>query len=111
MLPVSFYGGYFGAGVGVLLLGVLSVATGGDYRSANVVKNLVASLNTFVAATYFVAKGAVDWPPTLMMMAGCVFGGFFGSHLARMVPSEDSAKGQAWWRQRTAAFSTAGSAG
>ena len=34
MLPVSIYGGYFGAGVGVLLLGVLSVGTHGDYRSA-----------------------------------------------------------------------------
>ena len=86
LLPVSVYGGYFGAGVGVLLLGVLSVATGGDYRSANVVKNLVSSLNTFVAATYFVAYGAVNWPPTLTMMAGCLIGGFFGSHLARIVP-------------------------
>ena len=33
LLPVSIYGGYFGAGVGVLVLGVLSVGTGGDYRS------------------------------------------------------------------------------
>ena len=50
LLPVSVYGGYFGAGVGVLLLGVLSIATGGDYRSANVAKNLVSSLNSLVAA-------------------------------------------------------------
>ena len=33
LLPVSFYGGYFGAGVGILMLGVFSLATGGDYRS------------------------------------------------------------------------------
>jgi uncharacterized membrane protein YfcA len=39
VLPVSFYGGYFGAGVGILMLGVFSLATGGDYRSANVAKN------------------------------------------------------------------------
>ena len=45
LLPVSFYGGYFGAGVGILMLGVFSLATGGDYRSANVAKNFVASLN------------------------------------------------------------------
>jgi uncharacterized membrane protein YfcA len=44
LLPISVYGGYFGAGT--LLLGVLSIATGGDYRSANVAKNLVSSLNT-----------------------------------------------------------------
>src|SRR4051812_10008729 len=41
VLPISIYGGYFGAGLGVLMLGVLSVGTGGNYRSANVTKNLV----------------------------------------------------------------------
>jgi uncharacterized membrane protein YfcA len=86
VLPVSVYGGYFGAGVGVLLLGVMSIATRGDYRSANVIKNLITSLNTIVAATYFVAHGAVQWPQTLTMMAGCLVGGFCGSHLARVVP-------------------------
>ena len=45
LLPVSVYGGYFGAGVGVLLLAVLMLATGGDYRSANVTKNLISGLN------------------------------------------------------------------
>ncbi len=50
LLPVSFYGGYFGAGVGILILGVFSLATGGDYRSANVAKNFVSSLNGFVAS-------------------------------------------------------------
>jgi uncharacterized membrane protein YfcA len=88
LLPVSVYGGYFGAGVGVLLLGVLSIATGGDYRSANVAKNLVASLNTLVASICFIANGAVSWPPTLSMMAGCLIGGFCGGHLARIVPQE-----------------------
>jgi hypothetical protein len=88
LLPVSVYGGYFGAGVGVLLLGVLSIATGGDYRSANVAKNLVASLNTLVASICFIANGAVSWPPTLSMMAGCLIGGFCGGHLARIVPQQ-----------------------
>jgi uncharacterized membrane protein YfcA len=86
LLPVSVYGGYFGAGVGVLLLGVLSVATGGDYRSANVAKNLVTSLNTLVASICFIANGAVSWPQTLAMMAGCVIGGYCGAHLARVIP-------------------------
>jgi len=88
LLPISVYGGYFGAGVGVLLLGVMSFATGGDYRAANVVKNFVAALNTFVAAFYFVAHGAVSWPPTLVMMAGCLIGGYFGGRLARTVRQE-----------------------
>jgi uncharacterized membrane protein YfcA len=86
LLPISVYGGYFGAGVGVLLLGVLSVATGGDYRAANVAKNLVSSLNTFVAAFYFVAQSAVSWPHTLVMMAGCLIGGYCGAQIARVMP-------------------------
>ena len=88
LLPVSIYGGYFGAGAGTLILGVLSIATGGDYRSANVAKNLVSSLNTFAASIIFVAYGAVSWLPTLIMTVGCLIGGFFGSHLARRVPQE-----------------------
>src|SRR5579885_41378 len=84
LLPVSFYGGYFNAGVGIMLLGVFSVATGGDYRSANVAKNLVSSLNGLAASIVFIAQGAVHWPPTLM--AGTIMGGLAGSYLARIVP-------------------------
>ena len=49
LLPVSVYGGYFGAGVGVLLLAVLQLATSGEYRPANAAKNLVAAFNGVVA--------------------------------------------------------------
>jgi uncharacterized membrane protein YfcA len=86
IFPVSFYGGYFGAGVGVLLLGVLSIGTGGDYRSANTTKNLVTSLNSMVAAALFITHGAVRWPPTLMMLAGALVGAFIGARLAQVVP-------------------------
>jgi uncharacterized membrane protein YfcA len=86
LVPVSLYGGYFGAGVGVLLLGVLSIATGGDYRSANVAKNLVTALNTFAASVIFIGQGAVAWPQTLAMMAGCMIGGYCGAQFARRVP-------------------------
>jgi uncharacterized membrane protein YfcA len=86
IFPVSFYGGYFGAGVGVLLIGVLSIGTGGDYRSANTTKNLVTSLNSMVAAALFMAQGAVHWPPTLLMLAGALVGSFIGARLAQVVP-------------------------
>ncbi len=86
LLPVSVYGGYFGAGVGVLALAVLSVATGGDYRAANVTKNIVMGLNTVAASVILVWQGAVSWPPTLVMMAGALIGGFFGGQLARIMP-------------------------
>jgi len=86
LLPVSFYGGYFGAGVGVLLLGVFALATGGDYRSANVTKNFVSSLNGLSAAIVFALQGAVAWPQTLTLMAGTVVGGLIGAYVARSIP-------------------------
>jgi len=86
LLPVSIYGGYFGSGVGVILLGVLSVATGGDYRAANVIKNLVTGINTVVAVACFAALGMVDWPAAAVMAAGALIGGFMGAHAARIAP-------------------------
>lgn len=88
LLPVSFYGGYFGAGVGILILGVFSIATGGDYRSANVAKNFVTSLNGLVASIVFIAQGAVVWPQTLALMAGTIGGGLMGAHIARVIPRQ-----------------------
>jgi uncharacterized protein len=86
MFPVSIYGGYFGAGVGVMALAVLSVQAEGDYRAANMTKNIVMGLNTIVASAVLVVQGVVAWPPTLAMMAGTLVGGFLGGYLARVVP-------------------------
>lgn len=88
LLPVSFYGGYFGAGVGVLILAVFSIATGGDYRSANVAKNFVSSLNAMVASGIFIAQGAVAWPQTLSLMVGMIAGGLAGAYVARIIPAK-----------------------
>jgi uncharacterized membrane protein YfcA len=86
LLPVSFYGGYFGAGVGVLILGVFTLATGGDYRSANVTKNFVSSLNGLAAGLVFAVQGAIVWPQTLALMAGAIAGGLIGAYIARLIP-------------------------
>src|SRR6266540_1650751 len=88
LLPVCVYGGYFGAGVGVLMLGVLSVGTGGDYRSANVTKNLVSSLNSLTAAVIFAVQGVVAWPATLVMIAGTLIGALVGARLAQVMPNQ-----------------------
>jgi uncharacterized membrane protein YfcA len=86
ILPVSFYGGYFGAGVGILMLGVFSLATGGDYRAANVTKNFISSLNGFAATLVFATHGAVLWPQTLALAAGTIGGGLIGAYVARIIP-------------------------
>ena len=87
VLPVSIYGGYFGAGVGVLMLGVFSVGTGGDYRSANVSKNLVTALNSATSTIIFAAQGVVAWPATLLLMIGTLLGALIGARLAQVMPN------------------------
>ena len=88
LVPVSVYGGYFGAGLGVLVLAVVSVGTGGDYRSANVTKNLVVGINSGVVAVFFAINGVVAWPQALVMMAGVPAGALLGSRIARVLPNE-----------------------
>jgi uncharacterized membrane protein YfcA len=87
VLPVSIYGGYFGAGVGVLMLGIFSVGTGGDYRSANVSKNLVTALNSATSTIIFAAQGVVAWPATLLLMAGTLLGALIGARIAQVMPN------------------------
>ena len=93
VLPISIYGGYFGAGAGTLLLGVLMIATEGDYRRANVAKNLVSSLNTLAASVWFIANGAVSWPQTLVMMVGCLVGGLLRRAPGAPRPAGGDARG------------------
>jgi uncharacterized membrane protein YfcA len=88
LLPVSVYGGYFGSGVGVLLIAVLSIVTAGDYRAANVTKNFVTSLNSFVASALFATQGMVNWPAALVMMGGALVGGLLGAQIARYAPRQ-----------------------
>jgi len=88
LLPVSVYGGYFGAGLGVLLVAVLQLATSGEYRPANATKNLVAALNGAVAMTVFALEGSVNWPAALTMMGGALIGSVIGARIARHAPRE-----------------------
>src|SRR5438094_3306364 len=86
--PVAVYGGYFGAGMSVMILAILSVSRADEFRTANVIKNLLSGLTSFVAVVVFVLQGIVAWPPTLVVMAGAVIGGFLGGRLARVLPPD-----------------------
>lgn len=88
LLPVSVYGGYFGAGLGVLLVAVLQLATSGEYRPANATKNLVAALNGAAAVMVFAADGSVNWSAALTMMSGALIGSIIGARIARQAPRE-----------------------
>jgi uncharacterized membrane protein YfcA len=84
-LLVGLYGGYFGAGMGILMLAALSLMGHSDIHQMNGLKNLLATCINAVAAGYFVMAGIVDWPDALIMAAGAVIGGLGGSNLARRV--------------------------
>lgn len=86
MVPISIYAGYFGAGVGVLMLAALTVANSGDYRSANVTKNLINSLSCLVAGIVFGIQGIVAWVPTLLVGTGAIAGSLAGAYVARILP-------------------------
>ena len=84
LLPVSIYIGYFGAGAGVMLLAMFSIWKAGDYRTANLMKNLIASLNMLTASVIFVAQGLLDWRATAVLMAAGFVGGMVGRQIARV---------------------------
>lgn len=82
---VALYGGYFGAGLGVLLLALLGLGGGSDLTRQNVVKNALATLATSSAVLVFALGGAVAWGPAALVFLGAVAGGVLGGRLARRV--------------------------
>ncbi|MDL1948330.1 sulfite exporter TauE/SafE family protein, partial [Acidobacteria bacterium ACD] len=87
-LGVAVYGGYFGAGIGILMLVVLGWLGLSDIHAMNGLKNFFGICINVVAAAYFVLRGAVDWPAALVMVAGASLGGFAGAHFARRIGRE-----------------------
>jgi uncharacterized membrane protein YfcA len=79
---VGVYGGYFGAGIGILMLAALGLLGFADIHRMNALKNLLAICINGVAAVYFIASGAVIWADVLVMMFAAVAGGYAGARLA-----------------------------
>ena len=86
LAPVTVYAGYFGAGTSVLLLAILSLGPNGDFRTVNVLKNLLSGISGVVAVLIFIVGGMVAWPHTLALGAGGLAGGYVGGRLARVIP-------------------------
>jgi uncharacterized membrane protein YfcA len=87
-LAFAVYGGYFGAGVGILLMAALTLAGENDAQIANAQKNLLSALINGSAVVIFVVQGAVIWSYALFLMAGAIPGGFVGAHAARRLPKK-----------------------
>jgi uncharacterized membrane protein YfcA len=79
---VAVYGGFFGAGIGILMLATLGLLGLTDIHQMNGLKNLFAICINGVAAVYFAISGAVVWSDAGIMAAGAILGGFGGAGLA-----------------------------
>ena len=82
-LAVGVYGGYFGAGLGIMMLAALSIIGLSDIHQMNGLKNLLALCVNGVAALYFVWNGMVYWPDVVVMAIGAIAGGVGGAGVAR----------------------------
>jgi hypothetical protein len=80
---VGLYGGYFGAGMGILMLAALGLIGLTDMHQMNGLKNVLAIAINGIAAIYFVFAQAVNWRDVLIMMVGTLIGGYAGARLAR----------------------------
>ena len=84
-LVVSIYGGYFGAGMGILMLATLTLMGQSDIHRMNGLKGVLAASIYGVAAAYFIIAGMVIWADALMMALGAVVGGTGGAAAARYI--------------------------
>ncbi|MGQ9589599.1 MAG: sulfite exporter TauE/SafE family protein [Planctomycetota bacterium] len=82
---IATYGGYFGAGIGILMLAVLGFLGLRDIHAANGLKNFFGMCVNGVAAGYFIARGAVDWPAAAVMVAAAMAGGYAGARFAQRI--------------------------
>lgn len=84
-LAVAAYGGYFGGGMGIMMLAAYAAAGMEDLSAMNGLKSILAALLNGVAIVAFVVAGIVVWPVALAMIAGSVAGGYAGARLSRRV--------------------------
>ncbi len=84
-LVIATYGGYFGGGIGILMLASLSLIGMTHIHSMNALKTLLATLINGVAVVAFILAGAVYWPQAILMIAGAVIGGYGGAHTAQKI--------------------------
>lgn len=82
---VATYGGYFGAGIGILMLGSMSIMGLHNINRMNGLKAILGASINIIAFLYFVVRGLVIWPLALLMAIGAIIGGYWGARLASRV--------------------------
>lgn len=87
LIPISFYGGYFGIGFGILMLAFLGFTSIHDAHMMNAIKNFAAAVVGIVSIAFLVGSDLIDWRVGLIMMAGTSIGGVLGTKLAKKLNS------------------------
>lgn len=82
-LVIAVYGGFFGGGIGIMMLAAFAILGMRDIHAMNGMKSWLGVCINGVAVVTFVAAGAVSWPPALVMLGGAVVGGYGGAAGAR----------------------------
>ena len=82
---VAVYGGYFGAGIGILMLASFALLGVGDIHRMNALKTVLGGLINVVAALWFVNSGLIDWARAGVMMSGALVGYYAGSRISQRV--------------------------
>jgi uncharacterized membrane protein YfcA len=82
-LAIATYGGFFGAGIGFVMLAVFGLMGLDDMHVMNGLKTLLVSVTNGVAVVIFVVAHAVVWPQALLMLAGGIVGGYAGAAVGR----------------------------
>ena len=83
---VSIYGGYFGAGIGILMLASLGFIGLSNIHEMNAIKTILGSFINVIASLWFIFAGLVRWPETIVMTVGAFAGYFLGAHFSQRIP-------------------------
>lgn len=86
IVVIGVYGGYFGAGSGIILLAVLALRTTEPFAVTNAVKNVATSTANVVAALAYMFVAPVAWPQAMALATGGVVGSWLGPQLVRVLP-------------------------
>src|SRR5207249_6579300 len=84
-LIIAIYGGYFGGGIGILMLATLGLMGMENIHEMNALKTLLTSFINGVAVITFIIAGAVVWLQAILMVAGAIIGGYGGAFFARQI--------------------------
>lgn len=82
---IAIYGGYFGGGIGILMLATLAMMGMENIHEMNGVKTLLTTCINGAAMVTFIVRGAVFWPQAILMLVGAIIGGYGGAYYARKI--------------------------